>query len=144
MLKVTRTALLVLFCGTSGLHARSGFSKADLGTIQIVIKDENAAPVAKAPVYIVHGHRMDYAESDARGVVTVGLTEGTYTISSALTRPQADCVDRYASPEAPVWIAARSHSSLILNLHPVEGPVAHLSKCAPGKIAALSFVKTLN
>src|SRR6266850_1962362 len=132
MKRLNRTTLTsltlgaLLFASTS-LFAETEVLNSETGIVQVYVGDENGTFIANAPVYITDGERIQYMETDSLGAVSFTVQEGKYTISSAITRPMPESIDRYASHEAHVRVFPKDTASVILTLKLVDDPISNLS-----------------
>jgi hypothetical protein len=93
------------------------------GTVRVTVMDEHGAVVPDAPVYIYGEHRTHFVGgADVPGSTTFAMKEGDYRISAALIKRTGDYVDRYASSEAHINVAAGDNVAIVLTLRPVEVP----------------------
>ncbi len=93
------------------------------GTVQVTVMDENGKVVPEAPVYIYGEHRTHFVGgADVPGTTTFSMKEGDYRISAALIQKTGDYVDRFASNEAHINVAAGDNVQIVLTLRPVEIP----------------------
>src|SRR5690349_9605872 len=116
------TSLIATVLGLTTLvspvvFADSDFLNSEMGVIQIFVQDENGSAVANAPVYIVDRHKnLSIKETNSRGTLSLTLQEGDYVLSSAITRPIADSIDRYTSHEARIHVVPQDTIPVVLSL----------------------------
>jgi len=142
---LTSLTLGTLLFASNILYAESEVLNSDTGVIQVFVEDENGASVPNAPVYITDGQHIQYMETSSLGAVSFTVQGGKYTISSAITKPMPDCIDRYASLEAHVQAVPQDTASVILTLRLVDDPTSNLSVSALKKMGIADEVaKYLN
>ncbi len=116
------------------------------GSVRVFVQDDAGQSVTNAPVYLLDGHKnLMVLKTDASGSLTLTLPAGKYTLSSAVTRPIADSLDRYASPEAHIEVLAKDSMSLVLSLQLADDAISNLSLSTLQKMGVANQVaKYLN
>jgi hypothetical protein len=127
------------------LVAAFSHAEAPQATLQVVVKNEQGAPTANAPVYVAGEHTNHFATTDANGSLSINLPEGTYTVSSAMSINNDGVVDRFASPEAKVEVGAGDLTSVVLCLTALPDAVASIELSTLRKIGVdTELAKNLN
>jgi hypothetical protein len=101
--------------------------RTDKGNLRIVIKNEEGTCVPNAPVYLFSGDKMYSARTGLLGAVSIDLPKGTYRVSSAVSQPRVDGMQRFASPDAHLFVIADESTSVVLTLYPVDVKIEELS-----------------
>jgi len=126
---------------TPGVFADSDVLNSETGMIQVYVQDDSGAAVANAPVYILdHRKTLTIKETNSLGVLSLVLQKGDYVLSSAITRPIADSIDRYTSPQARLRVVPQDTTSLVLTLHLGEDAISNLSLSTLQKIGVADEV----
>lgn len=87
-----------------------------------------ASPPRHAPIYIVDKWKnLHIVDSGETGTVLFDLVSGRYVISSAITHPIADSIDRYISSSESIRVVSEGTLILVLTLHLGEDALANLS-----------------
>jgi hypothetical protein len=125
----------------TGLSASLPAAESQTGLARIYIKSENGQYVPNARVYVYdnQNRKMFYVESSFLGAASLELPAGQYTVSSAITLPVVDSLDRFASSEAHIEILPQDTSSVVLTLHPIL-PEEELSSATLEKIGVADVV----
>jgi hypothetical protein len=135
------TLMALAIQAPAALHASANSdSIVEIGVVQVMVQDEQGAPVAHAPIYIYDAGLAKVLESGPQGSISIDLKKGKYTISSAQSSPKQGWVDRYASAPAHVQVISEDMTSVILTLRPVQDPISELSISTLQKIGVADQV----
>lgn len=116
-----------------------------MGTVQIVVQNVQGDPSPNTPVYLSEGHGCRLYSTDQSGSVTIGLPAGNYTFSSAMSLKNDDVIDRFASPEAHIYVSAGDMTSVVLHLSALPDAVSSVELSTLRKIGVdLTLAKDLN
>lgn len=97
------------------------------GTLNVTVMDENGA-VIEAPVYIYGEHKTRFVGGQhIPGTATFEMEAGDYKISTALIKKTGDYIDRFASHEAHIRVAAGDNTVVTLKLLPIDSPMAAIT-----------------
>jgi plastocyanin len=129
------TILTSLFCSTVTF---AEVKAPDQGTMNVTVVDSNGNVVSDAPIYIYGVKRTHFVGgADVPGSSTFAMNEGEYRISSAMIQKSGDIVDRFASNEARITVAAGDHVSVVLTLKPIHNAEQDTASYATLHVAGL-------